>query len=71
MTATAIPTRSIGVVARSRSSLTRNRRWALFASYFVLVLFAIFFLMPPYYMVVTSLKTNAEVAHMATNPWLI
>ncbi len=71
MTATAIPTRSIGVVARSRSSLTRNRRWALFASYFFLVLFAIFFLMPPYYMVVTSLKTNAEVAHMATNPWLI
>ena len=71
MTATAIPARSIGVVARSRSSLTRNRRWALFASYFFLVLFAIFFLMPPYYMVVTSLKTNAEVAHMATNPWLI
>ena len=71
MTATAIPTRSIGIVARSRSSLTRNRRWALFASYFFLVLFAIFFLMPPYYMVVTSLKTNAEVAHMATNPWLI
>ena len=25
-----------------------NRRWALFASYFFLVLFAIFFLMPPY-----------------------
>jgi multiple sugar transport system permease protein len=71
MTATAISTRSTGGFARSRSSLTRNRRWALFASYFFLVLFAIFFLMPPYYMVVTSLKTNAEVAHMATNPWFI
>ena len=71
MTATAIPARSPAGLLRSRSSLTRNRRWALFASYFFLVLFAIFFLMPPYYMVVTSLKTNAEVAHMATNPWFI
>jgi multiple sugar transport system permease protein len=35
------------------------------------VLFAIFFLMPPYYMIVTSLKSNAEVAHMTTNPWWI
>ena len=34
-------------------------------------MFAIFFLIPPYYMVVTSLKSDAEVAHMATNPWII
>jgi multiple sugar transport system permease protein len=40
-------------------------------SYFFLILFAAFFLMPPYYMIVTSLKSNAEVAHMATNPWII
>jgi multiple sugar transport system permease protein len=54
-----------------RSSLSRNRRWALFASYFFLILFAIFFLLPPYYMIVTSLKSDAEVAHMATNPWIV
>jgi multiple sugar transport system permease protein len=70
MTATAVPT-----VARSlprrRSSLSRNRRWALILSYVFLVIFAIFFLIPPYYMIVTSLKSNAEVAHMASNPWLI
>jgi multiple sugar transport system permease protein len=53
------------------ASLRRSRRWALFASYFFLVMFAIFFLIPPYYMIVTSLKTDAEVAHMATNPWII
>jgi multiple sugar transport system permease protein len=52
-------------------SLRRNRRWALIASYFFLVLFAIFFLIPPYYMVVTALKSDAEVAHMATNPWIV
>ena len=29
------------------------------------------FLTPPYYMIVTSLKSDAEVAHLATNPWII
>jgi multiple sugar transport system permease protein len=53
------------------ASLKRNRRWALITSYFFLVLFAIFFLIPPYYMIITSLKTDAEVAHLATNPWII
>jgi multiple sugar transport system permease protein len=53
------------------SSLRRNRRWALFASYFFLILFAIFFLAPPYYMVVTALKSDAEMARLATNPWFI
>jgi len=56
---------------KSKSSLKRNRRWALITSYVFLVLFAIFFLTPPYYMIVTALKSDAEVAHMATNPWII
>jgi multiple sugar transport system permease protein len=56
---------------RAKASLARNRRWALITSYVFLVLFAIFFLVPPYYMIVTSLKTDAEVAHMATNPWWV
>jgi multiple sugar transport system permease protein len=56
---------------RRRASLSRNRRWALVLSYVFLTLFAVFFLLPPYYMIVTSLKSNAEVAHMATNPWII
>jgi multiple sugar transport system permease protein len=54
-----------------RSSLRRSRRWALIASYVCLILFAIFFLIPPYYMIVTAFKTDAEVARMATNPWII
>jgi len=70
MTAAAIPVgrpRASGV----RASLSRNRRWALFASYAFLIMLAIFFLVPPYYMIITSLKSDAEVAHMATNPWII
>jgi len=31
-------------------SMSRDRRWALRWSYFFLVLFALFFLMPPLYM---------------------
>jgi multiple sugar transport system permease protein len=53
------------------SSLRRNRRWALVASYVFLIVFAVFFLIPPYYMIVTALKTDTEVAHLATNPWFI
>ncbi len=51
-------------------SMSRDRTWALRWSYFFLVLFAIFFLMPPIYMLITSLKTSAEIS-AAKNPWWI
>jgi multiple sugar transport system permease protein len=51
-------------------SKTRDRTWALRWSYFFLVLFAIFFLLPPIYMLITSLKTSAEIS-AATNPWWV
>jgi len=51
-------------------SMSRDRRWALRWSYFFLVLFVIFFLTPPVYMFITSLKTSAEIS-AATNPWWV
>ena len=51
-------------------SMHRDRVWALRWSYFFLVLFAIFFLLPPVYMLITSLKTSAEIS-AATNPWWV
>jgi len=51
-------------------SMSRDRAWALRWSYFFLVLFAIFFLTPPLYMVITSLKSSAEIS-AATNPWWV
>ena len=51
-------------------SMSRDRRWALRWSYFFLMLFAIFFLTPPIYMLITSLKTSAEIS-AATNPWWV
>lgn len=51
-------------------SMQRDRLWALRWSYFFLVLFAIFFLLPPIYMLITSLKTSSEIS-AATNPWWV
>ena len=68
MANTAVPA---GASARPNyGSMSRDRTWALRWSYFFLVLFAIFFLMPPIYMLITSLKTSAEIS-AATNPWFI
>src|ERR1041385_3005123 len=68
-------TLTAGAVERGASrakygSMSRDRRWALRWSYFFLVLFAIFFLMPPVYMLITSLKTSQEIS-AATNPWWV
>jgi len=46
---------------RSRSSISRDRAWALRWSYFFLIFFAIVFLTPPVYMLITSLKTSDGV----------
>jgi multiple sugar transport system permease protein len=61
----AAPTRKV-----KYGSMSRDRTWALRWSYFFLTLFAIFSLVPPLYMLITSLKTSAEIS-AAINPWWI
>src|SRR4030081_3562705 len=51
-------------------SISRGRKRTLYWSYFFLILFVIFFLMPPVYMFITSLKTSAEIGAV-TNPWWV
>src|SRR5207245_6092865 len=51
-------------------SISRGRRRTLRWSYFFLILFVIFFLTPPVYMFITSLKSSAEIS-AATNPWWV
>ncbi|QQS12224.1 MAG: carbohydrate ABC transporter permease [Rhodospirillales bacterium] len=51
-------------------SMSRDRRWALRWSYFFLILFAIFFLTPPIYMFITSIKTSQEIS-AEINPWWV
>ena len=69
MSATAQATETTPRRARA-GSLRRDRRRVLFWSYVFLVLFVIFFLTPPVYMLITSLKTSAEIS-AATNPWWV
>src|SRR4029077_15848058 len=61
----AAPTRTI-----KYGSMSRDRAWALRWSYFFLTLFGCFSLRPPIYMLITSLKTSAEIS-AETNPWWV
>ncbi|MFL5005011.1 MAG: carbohydrate ABC transporter permease [Microvirga sp.] len=51
-------------------SLKGDRRRALVWSYVFLVIFAVMFLTPPIYMLITSLKSSAEIGAI-TNPWWV
>ena len=52
-------------------SLARQRRWALRGSYAALSLFVVMFLVPPFYMIMTSLKSSAEISAQKGNPWIV
>src|ERR1700730_13327675 len=51
-------------------SIARGNKRALYWSYGFLSLFGIFFLTPPLYMFITSLKSSAEIGAV-TNPWWV
>jgi multiple sugar transport system permease protein len=71
VTAVATAPSAKGASSRPKyGSMSRDRIWALRWSYFFLVLFAIFFLLPPIYMLITSLKTSHEIS-AATSPWWV
>jgi multiple sugar transport system permease protein len=68
--ATAASSGAVTVRRGRGSSLTGQRRWALWGSYAALAVFVAVFLTPPFYMVMTSLKTSAEISAERGNPWL-
>lgn len=70
MSATAASRDVPGIYHRA-GSLRAERRWALWTAYISLVVAAIIFLAPPFYMLITSFKTSAEIAGMTGNPWLV
>jgi multiple sugar transport system permease protein len=52
-------------------SMRRGRRWALILAYVFLAVFVAFFLFPPYYMIITSFKTDVEISSLKGIPWII
>jgi multiple sugar transport system permease protein len=70
MSATAANRDAPGIYHKA-GSLRAERRWALWTAYCSLIVAAIIFLAPPFYMLITSLKTSGEIANMSGNPWLV
>jgi multiple sugar transport system permease protein len=58
-------------VAARQGSLHRQRTWALWGSYVALSMFVVIFLVPPFYMLMTSLKSSAEISAQSGNPWIV
>jgi multiple sugar transport system permease protein len=52
-------------------SLEKQRRWALRGSYAALSVFVVVFLVPPFYMIMTSLKSSAEISAQKGSPWIV
>ena len=70
MSATTMEAARAAHVSR-RHSLHRQRQWALWGSYIALAVFVVIFLVPPFYMVMTSLKSSAEISAQQGSPWLV
>jgi multiple sugar transport system permease protein len=54
-----------------RNSLHRQRMWALWGSYIALGVFVVMFLVPPFYTLMTSLKSSAEISAQVGSPWIV
>jgi len=71
MSGTVATAGAIQAARRRRSSLHAERRWALWGSYAALAVFVFGFLVPPVYMLITSLKSDHEIAEQGGNPWIV
>jgi len=71
MSATAAANRDMPSLYGKAGSLRSERRWALIWVYISLIFSAIILLTPPVYMLITSLKTSAEIADQKGNPWIV
>ena len=52
-----------------RTSLHRQRLWALWGSYIALAVFVVIFLVPPFYTLMTSFKGSHEIGAEQGSPW--
>jgi len=71
MSATLAANRDMPSLYGRAGSLRSERRWALIWAYISLIFSAIILLTPPVYMLITSLKTSAEIADQKGNPWIV
>ncbi len=60
---------TLSTTRRRHQSLHRQRAWALWGSYIALGFFVVIFLVPPFYTLMTSFKSSAEISAQSGNPW--
>ena len=51
------------------TACTASATWALWGSYIALGFFVVIFLVPPFYTLMTSFKSSAEISAQSGNPW--
>ncbi|MBL6081424.1 carbohydrate ABC transporter permease [Belnapia sp. T18] len=61
----------VSYTGKKLGSLRSERRWALWTAYASLIVATIIFLAPPFYMLVTSLKSSSEISNLSGNPWIV
>ena len=71
MSSTTAVAESVPHTRHARGSLHRQRTWALWGSYIALSVFVIMFLVPPFYTLMTSLKSSAEISAQQGSPWMV
>jgi len=71
MSTTTADAKALAHAHRHRTSLHKQRLWALWGSYIALGFFVIIFLVPPFYTLMTSLKSSAEISAQTGSPWLV
>ena len=71
MSTTTADAKALAHAHRHRTSLHRQRAWALWGCYIALGFFVIIFLVPPFYTLMTSLKSSAEISAQTGSPWLV
>ena len=71
MSTTTADAKALAHAHHHRTSLHRQRAWALWGSYIALGFFVIIFLVPPFYTLMTSLKSSAEISAQTGSPWLV
>ncbi|EHL96739.1 ABC transporter, permease protein [Acetobacteraceae bacterium AT-5844] len=52
-------------------SIAKERRWAMIGAYVALAVFVVFFMLPPFHMLMTSLKSSSEIADLSGSPWIV
>lgn len=71
MSATTMDADKRAAAHKHKHSLHRQRAWALWGSYIALGVFVVMFLVPPFYTLMTSLKSSAEISAQSGSPWLV